>query len=1237
MKILSLRFKNLNSLVGEWFIDFTAPDYIADGIFAITGPTGSGKSTILDAVSLALYGQTPRLEKVNSSTNEIMSRHTGECFAEVVFETGTGRYRCYWYQHRARRHPLGVLQTQKHEIADVITGRVIETKLQDTLLAVIERTGMDFEQFTRSMLLAQGGFAVFLQSPPDERAPVLEQITGTAIYSAISVKVHERNRAEQQQLEAIRVECSGITLLDDDSLKAAKAELQAKLDEEAGIINRQSDAEAALRWLRQILVMKGELADMEDDFEKLEFSDENFSVDRERMELGRRAAGFESLYQNIRQQQELLERELREKSSSELELERYKTVSAEHSEEFREAEERLRIFKEQEKELSVVVREVRALDIRISGKREQCNELAGEIKVLSEKISASDSIISGIEREILQERTNAEDSEIYLAEHEPDSRLAASLSGIEALVVQYEEAQAEEHEGGVLLKERRKQLENAGTLLLKYQPETIRAREAFDQCRLVLQELSATLASLLPGTDISKLRIAVQAMEERSRNLETLSARIDAAAEREERIDTLTKALPVSDMEQSRAAGEIERLVLLQEKAEQLVEALQREAELYLKIRSLEDERKVLLDGSPCPLCGSVHHPWVDGAAPETSAEGENLRLAKASVQDISEKITALRIEAAGAVKDREHHEEQITALQILLSEERVVCRDLAIQLDVAGELSPEEISRLLSDAFRANGREAERLAEAERLERQQALAESEMQRLHQLYTEAVRAEERAEYEVKTAGVEVDMAMDAQRKIMERKAAIRESLKREYDGYGIVPEKARSCRDVLLLLRSRLERWQLANERRASAYQRIEILEGNLNVQQELLLTRKGEHAEKELLHRAGKSEFEALNELRFVRFGEKNPDEEELRFAEMLNRSEVALDGARRTLEETSTQILKFSTRIAMLAASSTERAREIGEKESLLLQELVDSGFESMESFVLSRLDREELEQLEQREKDLAARRLELETLRGERQNKLKQEEERVLTVSSPEELQEELVILSGRLDIVRSDAAVVKHQLYEHEQASVMLREKTAALVSQQTECSRWALLHELIGSSDGKKYRNFAQGLTFEIMVHHANRQLMNMTDRYLLVRDLQRPLELNVIDNYQAGEIRSTKNLSGGESFLVSLALALGLSQMSSRNVSVDSLFLDEGFGTLDEDALETALQTLSGLHENGKLIGIISHVPVLKERIGTRIEVIPLSGGRSMVSGPGVSGEEGRVSARELYEFTRRG
>ncbi|MCK5845631.1 MAG: AAA family ATPase, partial [Victivallales bacterium] len=216
MKIQQLRFKNLNSLYGEWSIDFTSPEYESSGIFAIIGPTGSGKSTVLDAICLALYARTPRLKSINNSGNEIMSRQTGECFAEVTFETGAGRFTCHWSQGRARKKVDGNLLASKHEISEFEEGTPLASKKRDVALVVEEKTGMDFERFTRSMLLAQGGFAAFLQAAPDERAPILEQITGTEIYSAISIAAHERRRSERDKLDLLEAEMAGVSIFSDE-------------------------------------------------------------------------------------------------------------------------------------------------------------------------------------------------------------------------------------------------------------------------------------------------------------------------------------------------------------------------------------------------------------------------------------------------------------------------------------------------------------------------------------------------------------------------------------------------------------------------------------------------------------------------------------------------------------------------------------------------------------------------------------------------------------------------------------------------------------------------------------------------------------------------------------------------------------------------------------------------------------------------------------------------------------
>ena len=1219
MKILSLRFKNLNSLCGEWFIDFTAPEYALDGIFAITGPTGSGKSTILDAVSLALYGQTPRLEKINKSGNEIMSRQSGECFSEVLFETVSGRYRCHWSQRRSRKQPGGELQPQKHEIADEETGRIIESKLQDTLAAVVKLTGMDFKQFTRSMLLAQGGFAAFLQASSDERAPVLEQITGTEIYSRISMGVHERNRSEQQKLGALREECSSIQLLDEAALAAAGSELQKKQKEEAAIISRQSEAEAALRWLRQIAAMKAELDGMEGDFSQLVDYEERFIPDRQRMVLARRAAGFESAYTTLHQLQELQQREVQEKNTLEVKLEDSKTALEVCTEAYLHAEQQQQKLREQEKTLSGVLREVRALDLQLSAKQEQSREQEETIKRLCEQISASEKLIGRIELETEQKRKTVTESEAYLAGHAADRQLLSSLSGIEAAVQQYEDAQQAESEAASILEERRKGRGTAETLLGKLQPQTARASLSLDLSRLKSRELSERLASLLAGVDIGQLRREVEGLHERTRLLEALSARVAAAREIEERIGFSTRALEASDALRSRLAEEIERLTQLQQKEIQLVETLEREAELLLKILSLDQERRLLHEGSPCPLCGSLHHPWAD-ESPDTAGDGDELRLAKASLQESLARMTALQVEAAKAASDQEHHERQMSEQQKALAEERALLRNLAAQLEIAVEPGHEESVDMLSHARNQAAKRSEVLSCAERLEQQQKLAEAEEQQLVQQLAEAVRQEDAARYGLKTAITEVERGEEILSKIHERKAALQESLDREVARYGILSTKEYAYRDVLLALHFRCKQWQEAFDTKALALQQITILDANLKSQQELRLAKTQEHGEKESVSLATKAAWLLLQQQRQQLFGEKNPDEAERTQREEVKRAEEALESARSSREASFLQISDLSARLGMIATSSSGRALEIIEKHSQLTRELDGAGFESLECFLAARLEREVLEKLEERSKKLAARRIELETLQGERKGKLMEEEKRGLTLHTPEELQEEIEMLSVSLDKLQSDSAALKIRLYEHEKAAALLREKTVALAARQIECTRWTTLHDLIGSSDGKKYRNFAQGLTFDIMIGHANRQLVNMSDRYLLVRSGDQPLGLNVIDNYQAGEVRSTRNLSGGESFIVSLALALGLSQMSSRNVRVDTLFLDEGFGTLDEDALDTALQTLAALQQKGKIIGIISHVPAIKERISTQIRVHPGSGGRSRLSGPAVSG-----------------
>ncbi|HNI23626.1 MAG TPA: SbcC/MukB-like Walker B domain-containing protein, partial [Plasticicumulans sp.] len=176
-----------------------------------------------------------------------------------------------------------------------------------------------------------------------------------------------------------------------------------------------------------------------------------------------------------------------------------------------------------------------------------------------------------------------------------------------------------------------------------------------------------------------------------------------------------------------------------------------------------------------------------------------------------------------------------------------------------------------------------------------------------------------------------------------------------------------------------------------------------------------------------------------------------------------------------------------------------------------------------------------------------------------------------------------------------------------------ERRTALAARRLQAAPWLALKELIGSADGSKFRGFAQSLTLEALVAHANAHLQELARRYRLRRVPGAGLELMVVDRDMADEVRGVHSLSGGETFLVSLALALGLASLSSNRVQVETLLIDEGFGTLDPDTLDIAVAALDALQGQGRQVGVISHVPALVERIGVQVRVRALGGGRSRI------------------------
>ena len=959
MRIHTIRLANLNALTGTWEIDLDHPAY-NDNIYALTGPTGAGKTTILDAISLALYGRTPRLARIGKAGNEIMSRHSGTCHAEITFSTRTGRYRSHWSQHRARRKAGGELQNPKHELADAESGELLATGLKDVAAAIERLTGMDYQRFTRAMLLAQGDFAAFLRAAPDERAPLLEQITGTEIYSRISIAVHERLRDALEQQRQLATETAGITPLDAATHTALTQESAALQKQLAALATRQQQTAAALARAQNIAELTAELARLDEQHTAHQAALARFAPERERLAAAQSAALLDADYARL----DTLRRAQQQNS-----------------------------------------RALAALD-------EQAPALARAHETANQALTAASARV-----------------------HSEKQRLAAAQP-------RWQQTRAYDH-------------------TLRHQREQLATLE---------QRVAAHTAA----------QTALAAAEKHAAAARENSARADVARKKTE----------------TALAAHLQGRLLREYRAEK--DNILRELAYHQRIADLEQQRAHLHDGEPCPLCGATEHPY----ASELPAQPD----------DLTTRLEALDTYIKRAETLNEQHENAQRALASAREKQQQTENTLALAAEKAR-----------NSAVHAEQHAALQQTYAQTLAARQAL----------LANRDPDAEETAQ----------------QRAIAEAEAAM---------------EKARdTC--------------QTAQTAAAANQQQRAQLHARLTAQQQELQT-----AEQQFAAALGMcSEIAAPSPAgRSPQRGRDGEGVDDVPCAPKISTFSISDHPHSNTSSRAATT---FPDEAAWQAARLPAATREALTRQA-------------------AALDQQTLT-LHTRQQDRAAR---LASLTAQ-----STDDPDTATLQARQEADEHT------RQQHQQTLAANQHRLAEHKRASERLAAQQQAIAKQAAETRRWQNLHELIGAADGKKYRNYAQSLTFASVIAQANRQLVQLSDRYLLTADPARPLELNIIDNYQGGETRSAKNLSGGESFIVSLALALGLAQMSGENMQIDTLFLDEGFGTLDEETLDSALETLSQLRTHGKHIGIISHVAALTERIATRIQITPQNGGNSIISGPG--------------------
>jgi len=1219
MRILKVRFRNLNSLSGGWEIDFTHQAYSTQGIFAITGPTGAGKTTILDAICLALYGRTPRLSSLSKSGNEIMSRLASDCMAEVEFETSKGKYRCTWTHHRARKKKDGELQQPRHEVYDITAARICETKIRDVALQIEDLTGMDYKRFTRSMLLAQGDFTAFLSAPPDEKAPILEQITGTEIYSEISRRVHRRCAEEKKKCEMIESELRNIRILsleEEAQLGKEVAEMELLAQNTEKVRQRISDE---IAWHDGIMRLEKELSDLDERWKDFEKRRTGFIPDRERLERAGRALPLDGIYGTLSSLRTTDSKDRKELSAKEVMLPSVKKSEEDAESAVKSYTDALEEKKELQRRELELIKEVRGFDLRSGEKKKQLEQKAGETAQLTAAMQKAEADRKELET-ILGNRTEEVNRcRSYEKAHQSDADL---LQNMEAITLELNS------------------FSTLSTLCLKLAEEAARAAERREKAQSESRESEEQLGKRQRERDdaegeVARLKEAVLAAQ-KGRSLKEWRDERDSLKDRaaalarvigtSRRIASHQQKMIMLET-QEREAGEKEKKLLCEieeadrkkKELEDAVTGLEKEAALLACIRTLEDERRRLEDGRPCPLCGSIDHPFAMGNIPASDETEAALASTRKELKAQIKNFTKLEAERKGSEVSLYNAVQNKRETSIVLSEDKASCADDCAFLSMVCDeenltLTMEAELKKVEQSISAC---SECIEAVEGVEKSCSAAEKSFGNAGESFTRAEKKAALALSEEKSADGEYERIQKDYIEQSQELQALREKALQRIKPFGVFTLTPEAVEDILKVLRGRLARWNDIQRKKAESEKAINSLTAEIKAGCARIEGLKDSLTEKEKECTVLTAELGELQMSRKALYGDKDTDREEKRCAGDVVGAERAVEQSHLQLKSAAARFLTLTTEMKSLLDTMEKRKEELKRKEAEFSDGLVQCGFDDESDYLGACMKEDERKELTRRDDNLKKEKTAIETQQDMKRTQLLREREKNLTEKSREQLASDELDERERLTAVQQETGAKKQQCVDNEAAKKMHRDSLERLNAQKKENSRWSALDSLIGSADGKEFRNFVQSLTFDVLISQANSQLRRLTDRYTLRRDSARPLEMNVIDSYQAGEQRSTKNLSGGESFIVSLALALGLSHMVSRNVQIDSLFLDEGFGTLDEETLDAALDTLAGLQQEGKLIGIISHVPALKERIGTQIQVEPRRGGKSAITGIG--------------------
>jgi exonuclease SbcC len=1137
MKILNIYFKNINSLEGENRIHFDQAPLADGGVFAITGPNGSGKSSILDAISLALYGETNRF---NRPSEHVMTKGCHESFATVEFALGDNTYRSRWSLKRQAGKADDLMtdpEMQLFQLGD--SEQILATTSATVRQKLIELTGMDFHKFAKSIILAQGDFAAFLNALDSERMDILEKISGTDIYETYQQRIENDYQIERGRLQQLQQDLAAIPLLEVADYESAQLDLNDFKEQRTEIETKIQSVQANLDRLNKIDSLSAKSEQLEQEYQQLQKNESDHLQQLEEIvSLEKTLTLEESLN---RYQNKINEKEVIRQSLDELNRE-------------------LGLLQQQ---LTQPISDS-AQQVSITEQKQTLAELNVKQSELKQTLVQQESLLTSLGQQITQKQPVLDAIQQWLQENDKDALLLDSLPETGRLKRLQTDLQQ--------LKQKYAEFQKNGQLntsnLARVQTEITQTEQKIKESGEQVEQFEIHLQQISEGRRLEQLEDLRQEQQIRVDDFIELFDLAGVHKKLTHKQFWMPWFEPKMDLEEQQLQSVSDQVQMKLGREENILKTLEQAVKTEALLQKMEPDRIHLVDGKPCPLCGALEHPYTR-KAPTPSNSKQALQDQQKKVKSLTAELESVKKQLTAMEKQSEKNSQKDSKLQQIRTQWHV----LANKLNIASEPMSIDNLSLMKELLKT---EKEQLGNIQNLIKryqkkqnaiatQKAKAATLLNALSRLNTDKIGLQRAVDaYPEEIAQLEKDVT-----RLAEQEQALSEKVTLQLLKLGETIPNQKQEAALSERLNMRRHEYQTNLNRKDALVKEIKALTS----QQE-----------------TGKQELNSLkNQLSACS-------------DQLDNQQQVGLHLA---LIEKQKLIADKEQRLDLLQIESEQYQNELLKQAQALNQQTLKMLADS-----IARVH--EKPKIEADLKQFA----EQMTLNREKlnlnQQALLQEQALKACEETLDELKQEQQSLSEKLQITDLEIRRVQDLINKQNELQNRHDDLQDKILAQSTVLSHCEKDFKSLTEGGGVHFRHKVQQILADQLLAQSNKVLEKISGRYFLRKtESEHGLALVIEDVKQHNAKRLPKTLSGGESFVVSLALAIGLAEMASGKVSIDSLFIDEGFGNLDEESLYLAMTTLESLKTHGKTVGVISHVDGVKKRIKTQIEMVKKPNGFS--------------------------